>query len=78
LREMTRFSQQVTPPRGAARERGYMQDTAAAKCNRRVRYILMVERKTTDLFHDSILLQRFEYRVCTVNSAGQAIKKIRF
>jgi len=55
-----------------------MQDTAAAKCNRRVRYILMVERKTTDLFHDSILLQRFEYRVCTVNSAGQAIKKIRF
>lgn len=51
-----------------------MQDTAPAERNRKVRYILIVESKTTDLFYDSMLLQRFEYRVCTVNSAGQAIE----
>jgi CheY-like chemotaxis protein len=51
-----------------------MQDTAPAERNRKVRYLLIVESKTTDLFYDSMLLQRFAYRVCTVNSAGQAIE----
>jgi CheY-like chemotaxis protein len=51
-----------------------MQDMAPAKNSRKVRYLLLVESKTTDLFYDSILLQRFEYRVCGVNSAGQAVE----
>lgn len=51
-----------------------MQDTAPAERNRKARYILIVESKTTNLFFDSMLLQRFEYRVCTVTSAGQAIE----
>jgi CheY-like chemotaxis protein len=51
-----------------------MQDTAPAENSREARYILIVESKTTDVFCDSMLLQRFEYRVCAVNSAGQAVE----
>ncbi len=51
-----------------------MQDTAKAENSRTVRYLLLVESKTTDLFSDSILLQRFDYRVCAVTSAGQAVE----
>ena len=51
-----------------------MQDTAPADHRRTLRYILIVESKTTDLFYDSLLLQRFEYRVSAVNSAGQAVE----
>ncbi len=53
-----------------------MHEAASTVNNRSSRYILLVDSKTNDLFYCSMLLQRFDYRVCTANTAGQALDMI--
>jgi len=43
---------------------------------RAARYLLLVDNKTNDLFYGSMLLQRFGYRVCTANTAVQALDMV--
>jgi CheY-like chemotaxis protein len=40
------------------------------------RYLLVVDSKSQELLSISLLLQRFEYRVCSANTAGQALEMV--
>lgn len=51
-----------------------MPDAVNPAFTRDSRYILLVDSKNSDLFTCSMLLQRFEYRVCTSTTAGQALE----
>jgi CheY-like chemotaxis protein len=48
----------------------------ATKGFERSRYILLVDNKTNDVFYTSMLLQRFDYRVCSANSVRDALEMI--
>jgi CheY-like chemotaxis protein len=52
-----------------------MPDTTSAE-GKRSRYILIVDNKINDLFCSSMLLQRFEYQVCTAHTAGEALEMV--
>ena len=51
-------------------------DTAPSPFSRKSRYILVIEGNTNDLFTTAILLQRFNYPVCTARNARQALDMI--
>jgi len=53
-----------------------MTDTVTPTPSQATRYILLVDNKNSDLFTCSLLLQRFDYRVCTSNTAGQALEMV--
>jgi len=43
---------------------------------RDTRYILVVENSSSELFYTSLLLQRFEYQVCSASDSGHALEML--
>ncbi len=44
--------------------------------DRKSRYVLIVDNNASDLFLASVLLQQFDYQVCTASTAGQTLDMV--
>ncbi|HTG02265.1 MAG TPA: response regulator [Nitrospirota bacterium] len=53
-----------------------MERSSASSRKSETKYILLVDNKNSDVFTCSMLLQRFDYRVCTSNTVRQALEMI--